>query len=382
MAGESKKSQQVYLWLRAYIDENKFSNKRKLPSENALRNRLSVSRETVRVALERLERERLIYRVKGSGTFINKEAALGQELGTEGEGIKIGLILQGQDGNANSGLLEGIRSVIPMEQVDLRVYLTDNKFANERRCLQEVMHQNFSGFIVDGVKASMMNPNLDCYKQIYERHIPVIFYNNYYKNLNYPKVIGDEKKCADYLLRLLIQAGHRKIAGIFIYDNYQSVEKFQGMVATMKKYDVEFQDDYIKWCVSDEAHTEGFVKVIEKFLKKIPSCTAIVCCNYMIYCLVKQALGNYSKGIPEDYSVVCFDYSRNDWEQEKVACSIHQGYQIGRQVATRLMKMIERRDCEEKHYSYIMPPKLFEGNSVRQVGKKSEVSRQQGQEHQ
>lgn len=228
MAVLDKKSEKVYLWLRAYIDQNKFSGITKLPSENALRQRLSVSRETVRVALDALAAENLIYKVKGSGTYINKEEALGRELGRDGSKIKIGLILQGQDRDANSGLLSGIKSVFSKEEVDLRIFLTDNKFSNERRCLQAVVHRNFQGFIIDGVKASMMNPNLDCYREIYERRIPVIFYNNYYKNLNYPKVIGDDIKCAGRLIELLFQAGHRNIAGIFIYDNYQECGKIQG----------------------------------------------------------------------------------------------------------------------------------------------------------
>lgn len=50
MAG--KKTEKVYQWLREYIDEYKFSNNLKLPSENAMRQRLHVGRETVRSALE------------------------------------------------------------------------------------------------------------------------------------------------------------------------------------------------------------------------------------------------------------------------------------------------------------------------------------------
>ena len=366
-----KKSEQVYLWMRSYIDENKFVNNPKLPSENVISHRLSVSRETVRTALARLVEEGLVRKVKGSGTYINKEVALTKELGGNGGGIKVGLILQGQDTNANSSLIEGIRSVLLIDEVDLRIFLTDNKFANERRCLQTVIHQDFQGFIVDGVKASLLNPNLDCYKQIYQKNIPVIFYNNYYKDLNYPRVTINDRQCADRLLSLLIKAGHRHIAGIFIYDNYQSIEKFQGMAAAMKRYRVEFQDDYIKWCVSNEAHDYRFARSIEKFLKGLPRCTALVCCNYMLYCLVRQVLKEQKKRVPEDYSLVCFDYSRDDWETEGITCSIHQGFQIGQQVAMRLLKMIECKDGKEHNYSCIMPPKIYMGSSIRQIVRKS-----------
>lgn len=367
MAVSDRKSEQVFRWLLAYIDENKFSGNQKLPSENALCHRLNVSRETVRVAMDQLVQEGLIYRIKGSGTYFHKDQAMSRELSDENAKWKIGLILQGQDPDANSVLIDGIRSVLADQRVDLHIFLTDNKFSNERRCLQTVVHQNFQGFIVDGVKASILNPNLDCYKELYRRRIPVIFYNNYYKNLRYPRVIVNDLECADALVGRLIQAGHRRIAGIFVYDNYQSVEKFQGMAETMRKNGVEMKDHYIKWCISDEAHSPNYARSVEKFLRGLPKCTAIVCCNYIIYRLVRQALEKMGKSVPEDYSLVCFDYSVENPGKEGITCSITRSYEMGCQLGKRLMKMIENKDCDEKNYSYVMKPVIHEGTSIRKI---------------
>lgn len=351
-----RKWETVYSWVRAYIEENKFSGNTRIPSENALSRRLSVSRETVRAALDCLTREGLLRKVKGSGTYINKEQALSWEPGGSGGRVKIGLILQGQDGDANSSLIDGVHSILPPDQVDLRAFLTDNKFANERHCLQSVVNQGFQGFIVDGVKASLLNPNLDCYQKC----IPVIFYNNYYKNLKYPRVVVNDLQCARELIGPLVRAGHRRIAGIFLYDNCQSIEKFQGMVEALRRNGVEYQDDYTKWCVSNEAHDD-------RFLKGLPHCTAIACCNYMIYRLACQVLDKQGRRVPEDCSLVCFDYSGQDWEEEGVTCSIHQGREIGRETASRLMKMIYNRDCEDKNYSYVLAPKIYVGRSIEPV---------------
>ena len=367
MAVSDRKSEQVYRWLLAYIDENKFSGNQKLPSENALCRRLNVSRETVRVAMEQLVQEGLIYRVKGSGTYFHKDQALSRELNDQNANWKIGLILQGQDPDANSLLIDGIRSVLEEYRVDLHIFLTDNKFSNERRCLQTVVHQNFQGFIVDGVKASITNPNLDCYKELYRRRIPVIFYNNYYKNLRSPRVIVNDLECADTLVGKLIQAGHQHIAGIFLYDNYQSVEKFQGMAESMRRHGVEMNDHYIKWCISDEAHSPNYVRSIEKFLRGLPKCTAIVCCNYMIYRLVCQALEKMGKSVPEDYSMVCFDYSDENPDKEGITCSITRSFEMGCELGKRLMRMIENKDCDDKNYSYVMKPVIYEGTSIREI---------------
>ena len=129
------------------------------------------------------------------------------------------------------------------------------------------MQNNFDGFIVDGVKASLLNPNLALYRKCYEElEIPIVFYNNYYKELAYPHVVTDDRKSSHLLTSHLISQGHRNIAGIFVCDNYQALEKFHGMYETMLEHHIDLDDDYIKWCVSDEAHNERFQKEIERFL--------------------------------------------------------------------------------------------------------------------
>lgn len=120
----NRKWQRVYRWLLAYIDENKFTGNQKLPSENTLCRRLNVSRETVRLAMDQLEEEDLITRVRGSGTFFNKEVAMSRELSRADSQIKIGLILQGQDGGAESELIRGVRSMLKKdEQAELKIFL-------------------------------------------------------------------------------------------------------------------------------------------------------------------------------------------------------------------------------------------------------------------
>lgn len=362
-----KKPSQVYNWVRAYIDENKFSGNQKIPSEQALCMRFGVCRATVRTALRKLEEEGFVYRVRGSGTYFDKSMAVSGNLEGQSTSAKVGLILQGQDTYANSSLVSGIKSILKEQDAELFLFFTDNKFANERNCLEVVAHQDFDGFIVDGVKASLMNPNLDCYWAIFHKKIPVIFYNNYYKELKYPRVINNDFKCAMELIHCLTKAGHRHIAGIFVYDNYQSIEKFKGYVSALKKYRVEFDDDYVKWRISNEAHTPGFTKEIVRFLKALPKCTAIVCCNYMIWQLVSEAIKEMGKKIPDDYSVVCFDYSKDDWEEAGITCSIHPGYEMGQEVGSRLMQMIGNQDFWGNDYTYVFEPRIYEGKSVKKL---------------
>ena len=65
LSAVEKKSDQVYRWLLAYIDENKFSGNQRLPSENALCRKLGVSRETIRVAIDQLVSRRTRVQAQG-----------------------------------------------------------------------------------------------------------------------------------------------------------------------------------------------------------------------------------------------------------------------------------------------------------------------------
>lgn len=69
------KYHQVYLVLRQRIREGAFGKDGDFPSEQELTREFGVSRITIRKALERLDREGLINRHRGRGTFVNSSAA-------------------------------------------------------------------------------------------------------------------------------------------------------------------------------------------------------------------------------------------------------------------------------------------------------------------
>lgn len=66
---------QIAEWLRTQIEKGIYEVDEKLPSENELCKKFSVSRVTVRKALQTLENEQIIYRSQGLGSFVNDDRA-------------------------------------------------------------------------------------------------------------------------------------------------------------------------------------------------------------------------------------------------------------------------------------------------------------------
>lgn len=91
--------------------------------------------------------------------------------------------------------------------------------------------------------------------------------------------------------------------------------------------------------------------------------------HYIIYRLVIKTLQKMGKTVPKDYSLVCFDYSEETYRQEDVTCSVEQGFEMGRQLALRLMEMISTGECDDRNYTYVMKPILYDGHSIRKIQK-------------
>ncbi len=361
------KYQIVYDYLLVYIDQNKFTGNTKLPSENFLCRKFSVSRETVRSAVRLLSREGLVKSVRGSGSFFDRAQALKAERSTDSAKTQIGFITQGHDYNTSSNLVRGIEHALNRDSVELKIFMTDNKLSNERRCL-ESCSTGFDGLIIDGVKASIMNPNLDCYARIDRSNTRLLFFNNYYMGTPYHKVIIDDAACADALVKRLTDAGHRHIAGIFMYDNYQGQEKYNGFMRSLIKYNAVFRDEYVKWCISDESYDTGaFPRSLWKFIKGLPRATALVCCNYMILNIMLELFKEKGVRVPEDFSIVCFDYSAQDWQESSITASIHPGFDMGVRVGENILKMVDDPGFRDHDYSYIYPPRIHDGNSISKV---------------
>ena len=113
------KYQKLYNWGRTLIMSGVLRNMDKFPSEHMLQNKFGYSRQTVRNALDRLEQDGLIARVKGSGTYVSYAPEKDKE-----ERPRIGLILSYFSDYLFPQVYEGIESVLREEGYEISVSVT------------------------------------------------------------------------------------------------------------------------------------------------------------------------------------------------------------------------------------------------------------------
>ena len=70
--GKQPRYKSLGQWLREQIVSGKYPADSRVPSEHQIAARFAVSRVTARQAIQFLEREGLLRRIRGSGTYVNR----------------------------------------------------------------------------------------------------------------------------------------------------------------------------------------------------------------------------------------------------------------------------------------------------------------------
>lgn len=162
----------VYNWGKTIIISGVLKYGVKFPSENVLMRKFGFSRETIRGALEHLENEGLIRRVRGSGTYVSFKMEQSSKK-------KVGLILSYLSDYFFPRLYDGIKSIMDEENIQIELAVTKNSLNEEAHYLEKFLNMNISGIIVEGTKSSFPNPNVRLYERLVKKNIPIIFIHNH-----------------------------------------------------------------------------------------------------------------------------------------------------------------------------------------------------------
>lgn len=341
MDQECLKYQKLYNWAHTLITSGVIKNMDKFPSEPSLQKKFGYSRQTVRTALQKLEEEGLVTRVRGSGTYVSYDCSKVNE-----ERPQVGLLLSYYSDYLFPRVYDGIESCLTEKGYAIEVAVTKNRLNDEAIYLEGILKGDVSGLIIEGSRSAFPNPNIRLYKEIKRRNIPTLFIHNHYENMVFDSVEMSDKKCSYELTKLLIENGHRRIGGIFKYDD-------------------------IRWYSTKDMEEKLSKKGLLRMYRRTKDCTAMIVYNDEVANYYMDFLEERGLHVPEDVSLVSFDDAElldaNNGAQ--LVSAIHPKYQLGRITAKNLLRMMEDEKWQEKNYSYRFPVKIKEGNSIQKIGR-------------
>lgn len=345
------KYQEVANALRNQIQSGVFDATKQLPTEQSISQTYHVSRQTVRQALSILVTEGLIIRRQGSGSRILERGASSAQ-----PQRRIAVIATYIGDYIFPAMLRELENVLFENNCSTLLFATQNQVCTERKVLQSLLAQPVDGFLVEGTKTALFNPNLDLYRQFIDRGLPMVFIHGNYAQLEGPlAVLDDNEGGGRQLVEYLVAKGHTRIAGIFKSDDIQGHQRYAGYATALRDAGLPVDDRHIFWY-----HTElkGLIMSDHapfSLLDTVAGCSAVVCyndeiANYLISVLLKSGVR-----VPEEVAVVSFDNSQYSGLSPIPITSLSHGeYNTGRMAAEKLMGLMAGESCQSEAVPWVL----------------------------
>jgi GntR family transcriptional regulator of arabinose operon len=230
--------------------------------------------------------------------------------------------------------------------------------AVERRVLNTLLEMDsLDGVLVEGTKTGFPNPNLDLYRKLMDRGIPLVFLHGNYPELKDTLwVLDDNYHGGEMLVDYLYKKGHRNIAGVFKSDDIQGHQRYAGYAAGLQKYGLPFDDSHILWY-----DTELKRRILEKFFEHditrqiVDGCSAVVCYNDEIASHMITSLTQSGISVPKDIAVVSFDNSQySEISVPRITSLSHGENNVGRMAARLLFRLIQGQPVQSQLAPWIL----------------------------
>ena len=359
--------------LRMQIISGFLPDYHRIHSENILAARYGICRNSVRKALNNLEKEGLIFRKKGSGTFVvpANERKNDFQLAPKSGNIILYLSFSSlysrstfQESSTFKVMYDGISKILTPAGYGFRAaHVGINWQAPE-----ELNDPAVGGVIFEGVVP----------KEFFDRYLskkPAIGVNCYNPELECSWVLEDSRQVAELSVAHLYSHGCRKIA---ILSDEASTHPIQealiGYYAGLRKAGLPIRQEYIIYWdrdrVNGELCNEGLARSSFKpYLKELFNSAdhpdAVICQDHYRAEQTRLALKSFGLNVPQDVSIIC----RTGRSLQKNYEIIYEGYyarkyEVFAQAAKEIIEEIENRTVVDNRITY-MRPQLITGESVR-----------------
>lgn len=341
------KYSKVKNWIKSKILDGTYESKQKIPSETELMEHFNYSRHTIRLALGELVSEGWLYKEQGAGTYVSERTEKGIPAAASITPSKknIAIIVTYISDYIFPSIIRGAESVLSQEGYQVSLFSTNNDHENERKILETIIAQRFSGVIVEPTKSAISNPNIIYYLQLEALNIPYVMINAAYEELEPITVSLDDVKGGYIQANHLIGLGHRNIVGFFKTDDLQGLKRMKGYLKALRENGVPINPKNIVTYSTGEKMSKP-VKVLETIIKKSPEVpTGIVCYNDELALKLIDVLRQNDLRVPEDLSIIGFDDSFfADISEVKLTTVRHPKNELGEMAAKKIIVLVEGKN--------------------------------------
>lgn len=370
--------EQIVDYLKNKILNREFKTNQKLPTELELAEQFGVSRITSKRALEELKQEGMIYRIRGSGSFVAPIENLGNpkinELSQEMNTNKIISIVipfgeaeNGLSKASTDGLIHNVRGVSEVLNENgyfLSIHSEHRDIKKEEEVLNKLYKNKVRGIIYYPISD---REHYEFLYRLYLEEYPIITIDKYFDNIPISYVVTDNESGGYKATKYLLDLGHKNIAyasDVTIESASSVRQRYFGYCKALKESGISMSKELVNVGFKKDGavvYLESLFKnIIKDFIQK--EVTGIVAVNDMIASFLMRAALDLNIKVPDDISIVGFDNLELGKHLQVPLTTISQSfYEIGRTAARLLIDWIE--SGKHTYSKIVLPAELIIRNS-------------------
>lgn len=303
---DMKKYEIVYEDLCMEISGRLQKNVNVLPTEAEMCRSFSVSRQTLRKALERLRDEYVVTGRQGSGYVLT--GILPRRIN------QIVLLAESNEAYLFPGMISELSRIFDGLHYQVAVIITGADTQRERSALRTLIKEPPRGLFAWGHHTALPSPNADLYHQLAAQGTSIVFPAGRCPNIMVGKTLmTDQISGGDMLTEHLVLNGHSKIGMILMEDDIIGHERYLGYCRSMIRHDLPISDRLI-FKVSSRQMNQIRHDHSNRDLSKIAAClssdaTAVICQTDELAFNLIRVFESLKIRVPEMISVAGFDNS-------------------------------------------------------------------------
>jgi GntR family transcriptional regulator, arabinose operon transcriptional repressor len=362
-AGRERSMQPKHERLRAQLIQQMTTGRlkpgQKLPSEHFLVRKLGIARTTIRQAMASLERDGLIRRVQGKGTFVEDDARRklhhGQDI--------FALVVPETLGGFYPSLLHGFEAAAGDVQHQTIICNTDNDVGRQADIVLQLLDKEVGGVAI--VPTSQPTTPAHQVRQLQKRGIPVVFCHRRVEGIAAPLLAIPFHEAGRIAGLALAQQGHQHVAYVSTHQSPATSASVDGLQAGLREGGVDVPAELV--CTGDTIapKEESVLATLQALFGRAEPPTAIFASFDSLAELIYLLLPRLGLRVPDDVSLIGFGGAwREGALARRLTSVVLDEIETGRQ-AVALLHEIRRGDrAIDDNEEVVLQLTLSEGETL------------------
>lgn len=302
----------VYTALRESIGRGEYSVGQKLPSEAELSAEFSVSRITVKRALDMLRADGMVVRRPRIGTIVTSGVPVvaPQDGGGRSGTTLIGCVITDFDDTFGNKVIEGILAGTGVDS-HVIVKLSRGDVGEEDACIRAALDAGVAGLVLLPSSSEYIPPEA---LELVTRRFPVVILDRVFDGVPISAVTSDNVRGGRIATEHLFDLGHENVGFIGASSHVSSTaHRYDGYVEAHARHHVPLQDGAELRSLGStvpgtSVSVDDDMETLTNFLRERPGVTGYVVAEYNIALMLDEACRRLGLNVPGDISIVCFDH--------------------------------------------------------------------------